>query len=156
MTAIIRRNPAGRLALVEPLYRPTSLLDEVEALAREVFNSRPLITFGNGFTPSLDIYREKDELVVKAELPGIKKKDLDISLEDDLLTVKAEKKEETVGEDTTHYTRERHFGQYSRSVKLPFPIDAEKTLATFKNGLLEIRLPKAEETKSKHIEVKVK
>lgn len=156
MTAIIRRNPARRLALVEPFYRPMSLLDEVEALAREVFDSRPLLAFGNGFAPSLDIYREKDELVVKAELPGISKKDLDIGLEDDRLTIKAEKKEETVDEDTTHYTRERRFGQYSRSVKLPFHIDAEKTLATFKNGLLEIRLPKAEEAKSKQIEINVK
>jgi HSP20 family protein len=144
------------LTLVKPFYHPMSILDEVEALAKEIFDSRPLLTLGNGFPLSLDIYREKDELVVKAELPGIKKKDLDISLEDDSLTIKAERKEEKVDEDNTHYSRERRFGRYSRSVTLPFHIDAEKTLATFKNGLLEIRLPKAEDAKSKHIEVKVK
>ena len=72
-----------------------------------------------------------------------------------MLTIKAEKKQEEVVEETTYYARERSFGQYSRSISLPFHVDADKTSATFKNGLLEIRLPKAEESKSKHIEVKV-
>ncbi|MFC2003243.1 Hsp20/alpha crystallin family protein [Chloroflexota bacterium] len=102
------------------------------------------------------MYKEKDELVLKAELPGIKKGDLDIILEADMLTIRAEKKQEEVAEDATHYACERYFGQYTRTVSLPFHVDADKTSATLRNGLLQIRLPKAEEAKSKHIEVNVR
>lgn len=155
MTAIIRRSPARALTVFEPFYRPFNLLEEVEAMAREMFDGgRPF--FRTGLPHSLDVYREKDDLVVKAELPGIKKKDLDISLEDDVLTIKAEKKQEEVTEDADHYISERHFGQYSRTIALPFHVDEEKISATFKNGLLEMRLPKAEEAKTKRIEVNVK
>ena len=87
MTAIIRRGPNGALTLVEPFYRPTSLIDEVEAMAKEVFDSWKPAAFRTSLPHSLDIYREKDELVVKADLPGIKKKDLAIGLEDDVLTM---------------------------------------------------------------------
>ena len=109
-------------------------------------------------TPKLDMFEENDELVIKAEMPGIRKKDLDISLDGDVLTLKAEKKEEKEeGEKgTTHYTRERRFGQYVRSILLPTRVDAEKVAATLKKGLLEIRLPKAEGPESKKIEIKTK
>jgi len=155
MTTIIRRNPARALVRFEPVARPFSLLDEVEQMAREMFNGRRT-TFGSGITHSVDVYREEDNLVVKAELPGIKKKDLDISLEDDVLTIKAEKKKEEVKEDSDHYISERHFGQFTRRMKMPFPVDEENITATFKNGLLEMRLPKAEETGKKRIEIKAK
>jgi len=155
MTAIIRRNPNRMLTLVEPFYRPSRLIEEVEALAREIFDSRRPLAFSTGLLPNLDIYQEKDELVVRAELPGVKEKDFDISLEDDVLTIKAEKKEEEVAEEATYYACERHFGRFSRSVSLPFHVDADKSSAIFKDGLLEIRLPKAEEAKGRHIEVKV-
>jgi HSP20 family protein len=155
MTAIIRWNPRRTLSVFEPFYRPFNLLEEVEAMAREMFDGeKPLLHAG--LLHSLDVYREKDDLVVKAELPGIKKKELDISLEDDMLTIKAEKKQEEVTDDADHYISERRFGQYSRTIKLPFHVDAEKISATFKNGLLEMRLPRAEEAKTKHIEINVK
>jgi len=156
MNAIIRRSPVRTLALMEPLYRPSRLIEEVEAMARELFESgRPLWT-DTGLFPAMDMYREGDELIAKVELPGIKKKDMDISLEDDVLTIKAEKSKEEVSEGTTNYTRERNFGKFSRSMSLPFHVDADKVSATFRNGLLEIRLPKAEKAKSRHIEVNIK
>ena len=82
--------------------------------------------------------------------------ELGISLEKDCLTVKAEKKQEEVPEGANFYSCERCFGDYSRSIPLPFRVDAERVSASFENGLLEIRLPKAEEARAKHIEVKVK
>jgi HSP20 family protein len=112
--------------------------------------------FDTGLTPKLDMYEENNELVVKAELPGIRKKDLNISLEGDVLTIKAEKKEEKEVKEATHYTKERRFGQYTRYMTLPTHVDAEKISATLKKGLLEIRLPKAEGPESKQIEVKTK
>lgn len=146
MVALVRRIP-GTLIL-EPWFREFGLLDEVEAMAEAAFDT--------GLTPSLDMYEEEKELVVKAELPGVKKADLDISLEDDVLTIKAEKKAEEEVKDATHYARERRFGQYYRYMTLPVHVDAEKVTATLKKGLLEIRLPKAEGPETKHIEVKVK
>jgi HSP20 family protein len=149
MVALIRRSPNGALTL-RPFFSPFSLIEEVEEMARAAFDTR--------LTPKLDMFEENGELVIKAEMPGVRKKDLDISLEGDMLTIKAEKKEEKEeGEEgTTHYTRERRFGQYIRYMTLPARVDAEKVSATLKKGLLEIRLPRAEGPESKHIEVKVK
>lgn len=155
MTTLVRRSPARALRAMGPFYRPTSLIDEVESWAREIFDSRRPLTVSTGLLLKLDVYEKEDELVVKAELPGVPKKELQINLEDDVLTIKAEKKQEETAEDTHYYARGRYFGQYSRSISLPFHVDNDKISAIFKNGLLEIRLPKAEEAKSKQIEVKV-
>ncbi len=155
MTVIIRRNPTRALAVMRPFYRPTNLIEEVETMMKEKWDSWQPAALTTNLIPRLDMHEEKDELVVKAELPGIRKKDFDIILEDDVLTIKAEKKQEEVSEEATYYVSERSFGEYSRSISLPFHVDADKTSATLRNGLLEIRLPKAEEAKSKHIEVKV-
>jgi HSP20 family protein len=152
MALILRRNPVRALAMVEPAYRPLDLIEEMERMAEELWGEwRPAT-----FIPDLDVYEEKDEVVVKAEVPGLGKDDIAINLEGDLLTIKTEKKEEEVKEGTSYYLRERKFGQHHRSVTLPFPVDAGKVSASFENGLLEIRLPKAEEAKTKQIEIKVK
>jgi HSP20 family protein len=149
MVALVRRSPNGFFAL-RPFFHPFSLIEEVEEMARSAFDT--------SLTPKIDMFEEENELVIKAELPGIRKKDLDISLDGDVLTIKAEKKEEKeAGEKgTTHYTRERRFGQYIRYMTLPARVDAEKVSATLKKGLLEMRLPKAAGSESKKIEVKVK
>lgn len=151
MNIILRRN-GGERALVL-FYRPWGLLDEVERLAGEMWDAWRPFTLDHSLVPHTDIYEEEDQLVIKTELPGIDKKDLDITLEGDRLTIKAEKKEE-VKEDTTHHTRERYYGQYSRSVRLPYPVKEDSISATFANGVLELRIPKAEEIKAKRIEVK--
>jgi HSP20 family protein len=147
MVDLVKRSPDGTFTL-EPWFYPLGLLDEVEEMARAAFDT--------GLTPRLDMYEEGNELVIRAELPGIRKKDLDINLEGDVLTIKAEKKEEKEVKETTHYSRERRFGQYIRYLTLPTPVDAEKVTATLKKGLLEMRLPKTAGPEAKHIEVKVK
>jgi HSP20 family protein len=149
MAALIRWSPDGGMAL-RPFFRPFGLLEEVEEMARSASET--------GLAPKMDVYEEGKDLVIKAELPGIRKKDLDIQLDGDVLTIKAEKKEEKEeGEKgTTHYYRERRFGQYVRRLALPARVDAEKVTATLKKGLLEIRLPKAEGPETKQIEVKTK
>jgi HSP20 family protein len=149
MVALVRRSPNGAIAL-RPFFHPFSLLDEVEEMAREVFET--------GLVPKMDMFEEGNELVIRAEMPGVSRKDLDISLEDGAITIRAEKKEEkkTEGDETTHYTRERRFGSYYRYMTLPARVDAEKVTATLKKGLLEIRLPKAEAPERQRIEVKAK
>lgn len=149
MAALIRWNPNGGVA-VRPFFRPFRLLDEVEEIAKSAFEA--------GLSPRIDMFEEENEVVVKAELPGIAKKDLDIKLDGDTLTIKAEKKDEKEeGEEgITHYYRERRFGQYVRRMILPARVDAEKVTASFKKGLLEIKLPKAEVPEVKQIDIKVK
>lgn len=147
MVALIRRSPEGTLA-VGSFLGPMSLMDEIEEMAS--------IAFDTGLSPKLDLYEENNELVVKADFPGVEKKNLDISLEDDVLTIKAEKKQEKTTEEATYYACERSFGQYSRSISLPSHVDADKVSATFKKGVLEIRMPSAEEPERKQIEIKVK
>ena len=154
MNIVLRRNPNRALTALSPFYHPMTLIDEIEGLAQEMWDSWQPVFSGNSFMPHTEMYEEKDQLVVKTELPGIQKEELDVSLEGDVLTIKAKKKQEEVTEDATYYTRERHYGEYYRSVSLPFHVDGDKTSATFENGLLELRLPKAEEAKTKHIEVK--
>jgi HSP20 family protein len=151
MAIILRRN-GGERALV-PFYRPWGLVNEMDTLAREIWDAWRPFTLEHSMVPHTDIYEEKDQLVMKTELPGIDQKDLDISLEGDRLTIKVEKKEE-VKEDATHHTRERYYGEYYRSVTLPYPVKGNKISATFDNGVLELRLPKDEEIKAKKIEIK--
>ena len=134
-------------------FRPSGLLDEVDTFAGEMWNAWRPFASDHSLVPHTDIYEEEDQLVMKTELPGIDKKDLDISLEGDRLTIRAEKREK-VKEDATHHTRERYYGQYSRSVTLPYPVNVDKITAIYDNGVLELRLPKAEEANAKRIEVK--
>ena len=151
MNIILRKNGIDR-GLV-PLHHRWDLLDEMDRMAKEMWDAWRPVTMVRGLIPHTDMYEEKDELVMKTELPGIDKKDLDITLEGDRLTIKAEKKEE-VKEDATHHTRERYYGQYIRSFTLPHPVKEGRISATYDKGVLELRLPKAEEVKAKKIEIK--
>ncbi|MBI2836548.1 MAG: Hsp20/alpha crystallin family protein [Chloroflexi bacterium] len=158
MTAMmIRRLPSRALSLVEPTYRSVwNVLDEVEHLTKHMWDSWTPTISRTEFVPRFDLFEIKDELVLKADLPGIKKEDIDISFENDVVTIKGERKLEELPADTKYYTCERSFGSFTRELCLPFPVDADKIYATFENGSLEIRLPKAEVAKAKHIDVTVK
>jgi HSP20 family protein len=147
MVSLIRRGPDGNMSLL-PLYSPLRFLEHLEEMTDSNFETR--------LTPQLDMFEEEKELVIKAELPGIRKKDVDIRLDGDVLTIKAEKKEEKEVKEDTYHTHERHFGRYVRYMTLPVRVDAEKVNATLKKGLLEIRLPKAEAPATKQIEIKSK
>ena len=151
MNITLYRNPSRAFQAWAPFYRPMSILDEINQIAEEF--SRRAGLDGNALIPATDIYEEKDELVVKTELPGINQKDLEITLDGDVLTIKAEKREEET-EDTTHHNRERYYGKYVRSITLPYHVNRDKASATLENGTLELRLAKAEETEAKRIEVK--
>ena len=94
------------------------------------------------------MYEEKGELVIKTELTDVKKEDLDISLEGNTLTIKAKKKREEVSKGATYHSGERYFGHYHRSLLPPFHVRTDKVSTASKDGLWEIRLPKAEEVKS--------
>ncbi len=105
--------------------------------------------------PSLDVYEEKDSVVVKAELPGMKKEDVEVTLTGETLTIKGEKKEDKEVKEDDYYRRERSYGSFVRSVGLPCEVKSDEIKASFKDGVLEIRMPKTEEAKKKSIAVKI-
>ena len=105
--------------------------------------------------PAIDLYEEKDDIVVKAELPGMEKDNIQVNLSDHTLTIKGEKKKEEEIKEKNYYRSERAYGSFIRAVELPKDVHGDKVKASFKNGVLEIRLPKTEEAKTREIKVKV-
>ena len=139
-------------------FRHLSLLrDEIDRLFDSPLNAltNKSQEFLNGWLPSLDLYEDRDHLVLKAELPGMKKEDIDISLHGDVLTFSGERKEEEVFEKAEAYRSERFLGKFHRTLTLPVPVDASKVQASYQDGILTVTLPKAEEAKPKQIEVKI-
>lgn len=105
--------------------------------------------------PAVDVFEEKDDIVVKAELPGMGKEDIQVNLTDHMLTIKGEKKKEEEVKEENYYRSERSYGSFVRTLELPRDVHTDKIKASFKNGVLEVRMPKTEEAKAKEIKVKV-
>lgn len=110
----------------------------------------------NGFVPRMDITGNDNEYKISAELPGLEKDDVQIDLHDDMLTVKGEKKSEIKEEDKGRFHLERTYGSFSRTIRLPNDVDAEKVDAEFKNGVLNITLPKSKQAKDKAKKIQIK
>ena len=105
--------------------------------------------------PAVDVYQEKDDVIVKAELPGLSKDDIQVNLTDSTLTIRGErKKEEEVNQDDYFYS-ERSQGAFARNIDLPAEVKPDQVKATFKDGILQIRLPKTEESKRKATSIKI-
>lgn len=137
--------------------RLSSLRDELDRLFESPFedfmgNSRLL----PGWTPLMDLYEDKDRFVLKAELPGMKKDEIEISLHEGALSISGERKREEKHEQAGVYREEREYGKFRRSVMLPKAVAGDKVTATYQDGILTVALPKTEEVKPKQIEVKVK
>jgi HSP20 family protein len=134
----------------------STLRDEIDRIWSRFFGEQgPLVPWRGEWAPSLDVSETKNSIIVKAELPGMDAKDLDISLTDDVLTVKGEKKQEKEEEDENYHRIERSYGSFSRSVRLPSEVQSDKIEANYKNGILKIALPKSEKAKSKEVKIKV-
>lgn len=107
-----------------------------------------------GWAPTVDMIDQKDEIVVKADLPGLEEKDIEVTMQDSTLTIRGERKEEKEEKKEDYYFAERSYGAFVRSLPLPAPVEADKAKATFKKGVLEIHLPKSREAKGKKVEIK--
>jgi len=134
--------------------RLSSLREEVNRLFDFSLPARDSGLF-SGWSPALDVFDDKDALVVKVELPGLKKEEINISLHDGVLTVSGERKRETEKKEGESFRSERYFGKFQRSVTLPTAVDSSKVSAAYKDGVLTVELPKAEEAKPKQIAVSV-
>ncbi len=140
----------------KPFREITSFRKEMDNLLNRFFTRSPLAeTWGEEWLPSMDITESAANIVVQAELPGLEAKDLDISLTEDVLTIKGEKKKEGETKDEHHHYSERYYGAFQRSFRLPASVQADKIEARFEKGVLKITLPKSEEAKKKEIKVKV-
>jgi HSP20 family protein len=111
-------------------------------------------SFG-GWHPPVDIYEDKDGVVLKAELPGMKKEDIDVRVENNVLTMNGQRKREQEVKEDGYFRCERSYGSFSRSFSLPTTVDVKKINASYKDGVLTVSLPKLEEAKPKQIDVKV-
>ena len=105
-----------------------------------------------GWSPALDLYQSTDNIVAVVELPGMRKEDIEISLHDGTLTISGERKHESTNGDKAERT-ERYIGAFRRSIALPNRVDANKVSANYRDGILTVTLPKAEEVKPKQIQV---
>ena len=126
----------------------TSLQREMDRLFEDFFRR------GGLMRPSVDVVETDDTVVVKAELPGMEPKDVDISVSGDKLTIKGERKAEKEEKGKTFYRMERCYGSFCRTIELPASVEADKAKADYKNGVLEITLPKTEQVKAKKIPIK--
>lgn len=132
---------------------------EVDDLFSKFFGSEgwlPTSYFSRGFNPALDISETDEDIIVKVELPGVDPKGIEVNLAGTTLTVKGEKKEEREENTESMHRIERSYGSFSRSITLPCEVNEEKTEATFKEGVLNLKLPKNESSKKNSIKIEVK
>ena len=136
-----------------PFNRLATLRDEMDRLfGLTAPRDTGLFT---GWSPVLDIYQDKDDVIVKVELPGMKKDEISISMHEGMLTISGERKLEGGSKEGETYRRERFYGKFHRTMALPTTVEANKVKAAYKDGILTVTLPKAETAKPKQIEVTV-
>lgn len=140
------------MALVR--WERPSLLSPMERLFEDVLAEREGEGLLGTWNPRVNMYEKGDELVVEAELPGVKKEDIEVRLEDRQLILRGECKEEKETKDDDFYRRERRYGSFTRSLALPSTVAADKVEASYKDGILRLTLPKTEEAKGKQILIK--
>ncbi len=136
------RMPAERHEWMNPLSRFRAEMDNLMEGFFHGFTPFPSTLDADGFAPRVDVVDSDKEIKVLAELPGMDEKDIEVSLSRDELTIKGEKKEEKEERSKGYYRNERCFGSFTRTIGLPLEIEADKAEASFKKGVLTVRLPK--------------
>lgn len=150
--------------VVKEKTHPENYFGEIDRYVDRLFRNpfsllTPSFTVGDyagagELSPSVDVYEEGDTLVVKAELPGIRKEDLNVSITDNRITLSGEKKHEKKVDKKNYHWCESSYGTFSRSFRLPDNVNGEAADAAFHDGVLEVRIPKTKEAKTKKITVK--
>ncbi len=133
----------------DPFREMTQVQSQLNRLVDQVWGGRQ-----ESWLPAVDVFDKNDAVVLKAELPGMDPDDIQIEVDDNVLTIKGERKFEEEVEEERYYRVERRFGSFQRSLALPQGVQADKIQANYEDGILTITVPKAEEQKPKRIEVK--
>ena len=134
-----------------------SLQEEMNRLFETSMGPSPGRTglLGTAFMPPVDVMRDKENIVVRMDIPGLKKEDIEITLLNDSLFIRGEKKTDSDTEKKNMHRRERFYGTFERVIDMPSPVDGEKIKATFRDGVLEITAPLREEARPRQIAVQV-
>ena len=132
----------------------SDIQNEVNRLFDNFFG-RQVSGTGRAWAPSVDLYETKDDLILTVEVPGVHDKDVSVSITGDLLSIKGERRLDPNVKEGQFLHVERVYGKFERLVQLPIPVQADKVKATYRDGMLEIRLPKTEEIKPKEIKVDI-
>jgi HSP20 family protein len=143
------------IARLEPFRGLSTLQDQFNRLFNESFRTHPEESALTTWAPAVDIYETTNELVVKADLPDVNEKDIDVRVENNLLTIRGERKFEKSVSEENFLRVERTYGAFSRSFSLPNTVNAEAIGAEYKNGVLTVTLPKREESKPRQVKVTV-
>ena len=148
---------AQSLARWDPFAEMADLRREMDHIFGEFFGRTPssMAATEAMWSPLVDIHETKDSFLLMAELPGVKQEDIQVSVEGDTLTLKGERKRETEVKEDQYHRVERSYGRFERSIVLPSVVDPSRVKATYRDGVLEIQLPKKEEAKPKEIKVEV-
>jgi len=139
----------------EPVREMITLRDAMDRLFDDAF-TRPINMSAVSAMPAIDMYQDDESVVVKAQLPGLSNDDVQISVTDNILTLRGEFKEENEDEGKSYHIREHRYGTFERTLSLPTDVQVDKAKAVFENGILTITLPKAEKVKPKTISIKAK
>ena len=140
-------------------YDPFRDLRSLQEEVNRLFSTNLTRAFGDegigrgAWAPSVDIYENKDQIVLEAELPGMKQEDFDLSIENSVITLRGERRFEKTDDSDNYHRVERSYGSFTRSFTLPQTVSAEEAKAEYTNGVLRVTLPKREEAKSRRIEV---
>lgn len=140
-------------------YDPFRDLRTLQEEVNRLFSTNLTRAFGDegiargAWAPSVDIYENKDQIVLEAELPGMNQDDFDLSIENNVITLRGERKFEKTDEADNYHRVERSYGAFTRSFTLPQTVSAEGATAEYNNGVLRVTLPKREETKARRIQV---
>lgn len=138
----------------DPFRELRSLQDEMNRLFMTNYSRGSEEGFASGaWSPKVDIFENKENLVIEAELPGMKREDVDVSIENNVLTLHGERKFEKKDDGDNYHRVERSYGSFTRSFTLPQTVTADGATADFKNGILRVQLLKREETKARKIEI---
>jgi HSP20 family protein len=157
MATIDRWHPYGTaVERWEPFRGVNEIQGEMNRLLDSFFGRPATLVAGERmWAPLADMYETKDDLLVTFELPGVREKEVSVSITGDVLTVKGERRFERDAKDEGFHRLERVYGKFERSMPLPIPVQADKVKATYRDGVLEIRLPKVEEVRPKEIKIEV-
>jgi HSP20 family protein len=139
----------------EPLEGLSTLRREMDRLFEHFFDSGPQRFWERSVEPAVEVSDTKDSVLVKAQVPGMSKDNIQVNITDDTLTLKGEMKEEEKKEDKNYYRQEFRYGAFTRTIPLPSPVQADKATAQLKDGVLEIRIPKSAQAKVKQIPVTI-
>jgi HSP20 family protein len=147
---------ARELMKWEPFREVSRLRREIDRLWEDFFgpSRRAFEPMAEAWMPAVDVSESGDKVTVKAEIPGMEAKDIEISMAGDTLTIKGEKKAEREEKEENYHLVERSYGSFIRSIRMPSPVDPDKIEANYKSGVVTITCPKKEEVKPKAIDVK--